>query len=53
MKIRPSTEYWNTLDTSIRERILTRFYKKSFFFGLIILLPVTIESVIIVLDKIL
>ncbi|MFT5252193.1 MAG: hypothetical protein ACI87N_001199 [Flavobacteriales bacterium] len=50
MKVRPSIEYWDTLDTSIRERFLIHFYRKSFYFGLIILITVTIESVITVLD---
>jgi hypothetical protein len=44
-----SIEYWDTLDNRIRERFLT-LLQKSFYFGLIILITVTIEIVIIVLD---
>jgi hypothetical protein len=50
MRVRPSIEYWDTLDNRIRERFLTLLHRKSFYFGLIILITVTIEIVIIVLD---
>jgi hypothetical protein len=50
MKIRPSVDYWNTLETSIRERLATPFYRKIFFCGLFVLITVAIDSVIVVLD---
>lgn len=50
MKIRPSDEYWDIVDSSVREKFLTHFYKKSFFFALFILIAVAIKSFVMLLD---
>ena len=44
MKIRPSMEYWDTLDAAIREKSLTLIYSKTFFFGLLIVISILMRS---------
>ena len=51
MKIRPSVEYWNALDSSIREKILAYFDKKLFYFGLILILAFTVECFILLFQS--
>ena len=50
MKIRPSMEYWDTLDAAIREKSSTHIYSKTFFFGLLIDISILLRSCAIVAD---
>jgi hypothetical protein len=50
MKIRPSDDYWDTLDSSVREKFLTVLYGRIFYFVLFILIAVAIKSVVMLLD---
>jgi hypothetical protein len=51
MKIRPSIQYWNALDSSIQQKLIARFDKIFFCFGLFLILVFITEISILLLDK--